>query len=216
MNRSRIDVVYAAIQLAEDTPVECVAIADAFAIVTPDGVTPVTLTETDSGTVLRAELDVRWVAEGSGLPVVVEGRCPDGAIGPVIAELAAHSTAVYAALRASVLRDLHQLEAAMLDEQDVSIDGPTKGMVAISASHASHDEQVADAMMYLAGQHPDVYARLVDEFPEWTTRMFAGAWFDTTTMGVSGEWPLWLTLAIEDTGIILWDDGEPFANRDPQ
>lgn len=82
---------------------------------------------------------------------------------------------------------------------------------AISDNHASHDTQMVDAMQYLALTAPDAFQKLVAEFPEWSHLRFDGAWVDTHAMGVDPEWAMWLTDAIEVTGLIVWDDGEPWA-----
>jgi hypothetical protein len=89
-------------------------------------------------------------------------------------------------------------------------------MPTLSNNHLSHDQQVADAMAYLALAHPHHFASILAHFPEWTNIQFAGSWFDTEAMGVDSEWPMWLTDAIEDTGVIRWDDGEPWTTDDEE
>ncbi len=82
---------------------------------------------------------------------------------------------------------------------------------ALSACGASHDEQVIDALGYLRMAHYDVYAELIGRFPQAKRPIWDGAWFDTEAMGVDDEWSPWLTHTIEDTGLVRWLDGEPFA-----
>jgi hypothetical protein len=87
-------------------------------------------------------------------------------------------------------------------------------METLSNNHLSHDQQVADAMAYLALTHPQHFASIVADFPEWANVQFDGSWINTTAMGVDPEWPMWLTDAIEQTGRVRWDDGEPWAVKE--
>jgi len=87
---------------------------------------------------------------------------------------------------------------------------PTR--VALSDNHASHDIQMVDAMQYLALTAPAAFQQIVAEFPEWNQLRFDGAWVDAAAMGVDPEWPMWLTDAIEATGHVVWEDGEPWTN----
>lgn len=83
---------------------------------------------------------------------------------------------------------------------------------ALSSNHLSVDQQVADVMNYLDSNHPTVYEKIVVEFPEWVNGLsWNGSWFDTATMGVDVEWGSWLTDAIEATGLVIWEEGEPWA-----
>lgn len=86
-------------------------------------------------------------------------------------------------------------------------------MLALSDNHFSHDQQLDDAMRYVQQNHPEQYATLLAEFPEWEHRTFQryGSWLDTDAMGVDDEWSSWLTDALENTGLIIWEDGEPYA-----
>lgn len=85
-------------------------------------------------------------------------------------------------------------------------------MGALSSDHFSVDAQVEDAMFYLEHNHPDEFARIVEKFPEWNTRTMGehSSWFDTESMGVEPDWSSWLVDAIEDTGLVLWEEGEPW------
>ena len=85
-------------------------------------------------------------------------------------------------------------------------------MTTISSNHESHNQQVLDALNYLKKEHPFRYKELHKRFPEIDSIQFDGAWIDTASMGVDIEWPMWLTDAIEDQGVIVWMDGEPYVN----
>ncbi len=82
-------------------------------------------------------------------------------------------------------------------------------MYAISSNHLSHDLQVADALAWLRIEYPTAYCEIRRSFPETIT--FDGSWIDWELMGVDSEWSCWLTDAIEDTGLVTWEDGEPWA-----
>jgi hypothetical protein len=84
-------------------------------------------------------------------------------------------------------------------------------MKAISDSHLAHDQQIADAMAYLALCHPAEFTKILVDFPEWIAVEFNGACIDWWTMGVDPDWSMWLTDAIERGGRIRWDDGEPWT-----
>lgn len=83
--------------------------------------------------------------------------------------------------------------------------------IAISSNHYSVDDQAVDAMAHLRFEHRDEYDAIVKEFPDYTERVMSGAAFDTDAMGVDVEWGSWLVDAIENTGVISWDDGEPYC-----
>lgn len=85
-------------------------------------------------------------------------------------------------------------------------------MHTISSNHYSHDMQVVDALNYLRGAHIEAYSEIRRVFTEdivWEG--FGGSHLDTDAMGVDAEWSSWLTDAIEDTGLVIWEDGEPWA-----
>jgi hypothetical protein len=86
-----------------------------------------------------------------------------------------------------------------------------KQVKALSSNHASHDQQVADALAWIRAEHPGDYAAIVDRFPEIPHAIFDGAWYDYELMGVDVEWSSWLTCALEDTGLVQWEEGEPWA-----
>lgn len=82
-------------------------------------------------------------------------------------------------------------------------------MHTISSNHLSQDQQVSDALDWMRVTHPTAYAAVRRHFPE--TLQWSGSWIDTDAMGVDCEWSSWLCDAIEETGLVLWIDGEPFA-----
>ena len=86
-------------------------------------------------------------------------------------------------------------------------------MSTISSNGYSHDQQVHDALAYLEHNHEDVYLKLLREFPEASPSrlIWEGSWFNTERMGVDVEWSSWLCDAIENTGLVTWEDGEPWS-----
>jgi hypothetical protein len=82
----------------------------------------------------------------------------------------------------------------------------------ISSNHYSHDLQLQDAMGYLEREHPGTYRGLLTEFPEWADRVWSGSWLDTDAMAVDVEWSSWLTDAVEATGLVMWEEGEPWTD----
>ena len=82
-------------------------------------------------------------------------------------------------------------------------------MPTISSNHFSVDQQIMDAILWLADHKPNHLKLIFHEFPE--EPIMNGAHFDTEAMGVDPEWGNWLLEAIEDTGFIFWEDGEPWA-----
>lgn len=87
-------------------------------------------------------------------------------------------------------------------------------MSAISSNGFSHDMQAVDAMDWLKLNAPDAFHAVTAQFPEYLDAEFDGSWFDTDAMRVDVEWSSWLVDAIEDTGYIYWEDGEPWADED--
>lgn len=84
-------------------------------------------------------------------------------------------------------------------------------MQAISSNHYSTDLQAEDAVQYLLDNHLIAALRVLAAFPEWFRREMSGSWFDTEAMGVDPEWGSWLIDAIENTGLVYWEEGEPWA-----
>lgn len=81
----------------------------------------------------------------------------------------------------------------------------------ISSNGFSHDTQVKDALDYLEHNHNGVWEDLVKQFPEALNITWDGSWFDTEAMGVDEEYSSWLCDAIEETGLVEWDEGEPYS-----
>jgi hypothetical protein len=81
-------------------------------------------------------------------------------------------------------------------------------MTAISSNHISHDDQVKDAVTYLAND-PTTLAAFAVQFPEWHTLVWEGAWLNAEASGVDVEYTSWVTEWIEANTDITWQDGEP-------
>jgi len=82
---------------------------------------------------------------------------------------------------------------------------------AISSNHFSVDQQAVDAFDYLNTFHPAEAEKLLEEFPEIPFIKWSLSHFDTSAMGVDEEWGCWLVDAIEEAGVIWWEEGEPFT-----
>jgi hypothetical protein len=85
-------------------------------------------------------------------------------------------------------------------------------MGTISSNAFSVDQQSLDVLAYLEHNHPEDYVAVVVDFPEVKTVELTGtsAWFDTDAMGVDLEWGSWLVDRLEQTGRVIWEDGEPW------
>lgn len=81
----------------------------------------------------------------------------------------------------------------------------------ISSGHFSVDIQALDALDYLRAHHPAAYTQVIKDFPETADPTWEGAWLDTEAMGVDVEYGSWLVDAIEATGLVAWEDGEPWT-----
>ena len=84
-------------------------------------------------------------------------------------------------------------------------------MTAISNNGFSVDMQAQDALNFLEDFHPEAHREVLAALPEAGCLLFDGSWFDTDAMGVDIEFGSWLVDAIEATGKVLWEEGEPFA-----
>jgi hypothetical protein len=84
-------------------------------------------------------------------------------------------------------------------------------MQALSHNGFSVDLQSSDALDYLRNEHPLAALQVLAGFPEWFRVEWEGSWFDTEAMGVDPEWGCWLADAIEATGLVYWEEGEPWA-----
>lgn len=82
---------------------------------------------------------------------------------------------------------------------------------AVSSNHYSAETQMVDALDFLKEAEPGTYATLLKAHPEIDRIETDGAWLNTDKMGVDVEWGSWVIDAIEDTGLIWWEDGEPWA-----
>lgn len=80
----------------------------------------------------------------------------------------------------------------------------------ISSDHYSHDQQVMDALSYLESFYPADYVAVVQALPELESVQWAGSWFDVEAMNVDPEFSSWAADAIEETGRVFWEEGEPW------
>lgn len=83
-------------------------------------------------------------------------------------------------------------------------------LISISSNKFSHDQQVWDAFNYLEEKH-------------WEDFYHIRSYFRATWTGIDWviggcpqdpEYSSWLCDAIEETGLILWWEGEPFVNNE--
>lgn len=90
----------------------------------------------------------------------------------------------------------------------------TTNETTISHNGFSVDCQAIDAMNWLRANSPDAFHAVTAQFPEYLDHTLNGAWFDTEAMGVDVEWGSWLVDAIEETGLVWWEEGEPWAEAE--
>lgn len=83
-------------------------------------------------------------------------------------------------------------------------------MSTLSSNGFSLAMQASDALAWLRLNHPGQYCAIRREFPE--SLVFDGAGLDHEHMGVDVEWIDWLVDAVEETGLVVWLDGEPFTS----
>lgn len=81
----------------------------------------------------------------------------------------------------------------------------------ISSNHFSTDTQAVDALAWMRLQHPRSYCAVMRTFSEMANPKWEGSWLDTAAMGVDVEYGSWLVEAIEATGVVAWEEGEPWA-----
>jgi hypothetical protein len=90
----------------------------------------------------------------------------------------------------------------------------------ISSNQFSTDLQAMDALSYLEHDHPDAYAKVRTEFPELdralSTLSGMSSWVDTEELDLDPEYMSWVVYAIEETGVVYWEDGEPWIGRDDE
>jgi hypothetical protein len=89
-------------------------------------------------------------------------------------------------------------------------------MGSISSGHYSTDIQAMDALRYLWLAHPPAAAQIMRDFPEMGDPKWEGSWLDTDAMGVDVEYGSWLVDAIEATGHVYWEEGEPWTADTPR
>lgn len=85
-------------------------------------------------------------------------------------------------------------------------------MNTISSNHWSTDIQVCDAMAWLRLNHPVEYSALASEF-EHVTLPGTSCWFADAYPDLDPEYGSWLIDAIEATGLVWWEEGEPWAGE---
>ena len=84
-------------------------------------------------------------------------------------------------------------------------------MQTISSNAFSTDLQMMDALQYLKEEHPEVYKTLLEKFPELENPIFDDSWLDYEVMGLDVEYSMFVIDAIEQTGYVIWEEGEPWA-----
>jgi hypothetical protein len=91
-------------------------------------------------------------------------------------------------------------------------------MISVSNNHSSVDQQIADAVGFLANSDhgPDMGAadQLRTEFPEWDRLVWSGSWIDPEASNVDPEYMSWVADWIEAHSRITWSDGEPVIFED--
>ena len=85
-------------------------------------------------------------------------------------------------------------------------------MYTISSNHLSPDLQACDAMNWLRNEHPEEYSKIRREF-EFVTLPSNSCWFQDACPELDPEYGCWLIDAIEATGLVWWEDGEPWAGE---
>lgn len=83
----------------------------------------------------------------------------------------------------------------------------------VSNNHSSVDDQIRDAVGFLANSDDSRDMGSADQFrtqfPEWDQLVFEGAWLDAEASGVDVEFMSWVADWIESNSRITWSDGEP-------
>lgn len=85
-------------------------------------------------------------------------------------------------------------------------------MDTISSNHYSTDMQACDALAYLRLTHPVEYSALARKF-EHVTLPGTSCWFADAYPDLDPEYGSWLIEAIEATGLVWWEEGEPWAGE---
>lgn len=97
-----------------------------------------------------------------------------------------------------------------IDEETAHLGNP------ISSSSYAHDQQVIDALAWLRLNYPTAYCKVVNEYPGCDKPIMESASsgrVDIDRMGVEPEFMSWVCDAIEDTGLVAWWEGEPWATK---
>lgn len=81
----------------------------------------------------------------------------------------------------------------------------------VSSNGFSHDLQVMDALNWMETEHNDEWETLVRRLPEVTRLVWEGSWVDTDATRCDPDFMSWVADALEDTGFIEWEDGEPYG-----
>ena len=85
-------------------------------------------------------------------------------------------------------------------------------MNTISSNYWSTDIQVCDAMIWLRLNHPEEHATIERKFPILSLP-YGECWFADAYPEIDPEYGSWLIDAIEATGLVWWEDGEPWAGE---
>jgi len=89
-------------------------------------------------------------------------------------------------------------------------------MQTLSSNAFSFDAQVIDAVSWLEEVAPRRYTKLLEEFPELKDIIWdsPGSWLDQDLMKIDPDWSGWVAQSLENTGLVLWNDGEPYGDED--
>ena len=88
-------------------------------------------------------------------------------------------------------------------------------MHTISSNGYSFDQQVIDAVDYIRGTDGATYANIIRSFPELPNLIMSGSWVDNEAMGIDPDYMSWVADALEETGLVWWEEGEPWAGERP-
>lgn len=96
--------------------------------------------------------------------------------------------------------------------------------VPLSSNQWSVDLQVVDVVDWLnADETPrsEAYEKFVEDFPEFQNVVERQVdlnpnWhtFDLEDLGLDIQWVSWLVESLESTGLVWWEEGEPWANEE--
>ena len=106
---------------------------------------------------------------------------------------------------------LNEYASAEFREANADLMAEIRPRQALSSGHFSTDSQMHDALNFLRINRPGDAAAIVAEFPQLDALVWSGSWVDTDATGVDPEFTSWVIDAIEATGLVWWEDGEPWA-----